>query len=110
MHGELEQCTASKIPRLLGNALMTHAEIRHNVISILSDITDQGREAVEAAPSLNDLGNWDSLSLLEFILETTKSFGIEIEPAELRNCLTFDDLVRVIQLHQEPTAISCTQS
>jgi acyl carrier protein len=89
---------------------MTDAEIRNKVTSILSEITDQGREAVEASPSLKDLGKWDSLSLLEFILEATKIFGIEIEPAELRNCFTFDDLVRVIQLHREPMAISCTQS
>lgn len=89
---------------------MTNAEIRHKVISILSDITEQSRETVAAAPSLQDLANWDSLSLLEFILETTKVFGIEIEPAELRNCSNLDDLVLAIQLHQEPTAVSCTQS
>lgn len=89
---------------------MTHAEIRNKVISILSDITDQSRKAVEATPSLKDLAKWDSLSLLEFILESTKLFGIEIEPAELRNCVTADDLVRVIQLHQEPATLSCTQS
>jgi acyl carrier protein len=89
---------------------MTNAEIRNKVISILSDITDQDGEAVEVTPSLQDLAKWDSLSMLEFILETTKTFGIEIEPAELRNCFTFDDLVRVIQLHQEPTTVSCTQS
>jgi acyl carrier protein len=89
---------------------MTDAEIRDKVISILSDITDQNRETIEATPSLKDLARWDSLSLLEFILETAQVFGIEIEPSELRNSFTFDDLVLTIRLHQEPTTVSCTLS
>lgn len=89
---------------------MTSTEIQDKVISILSEITEQSRGTVKAAPSLRDLANWDSLSLLEFILETTTVFGIEIEPAELRNCFNLDDLVLAIQLHQTPTAVSCTQS
>lgn len=95
-------------PRRVG--LMTDDEIRENLVSILSKITELSLETVRATPNLRDLANWDSLSLIEFILETAEVFSFEIEPKELRNCFAFEDLVQVMRVHQESPTVSCTPS
>jgi acyl carrier protein len=82
---------------------MTEAMIREGLISILSDVTSMSRETVEATRYLKDLKAWDSLSLVEFILGADEVFSVEIQPKELRGCVTIDDLMQVIRLHQERT-------
>lgn len=87
---------------------MTDTQIRDGLISVLCDVTGLDRETVEDAHQLKDLGTWDSLSLVDFILSTAEVFGLEVEPRELRGCVTIEDLMQVIRLHQEREPIPCT--
>ena len=87
---------------------MTDTQIRDGLISVLCDVTGLGREIVEGAHHLKDLGTWDSLSLVDFILSSAEVFDLEIEPKELRGCLTIDDLMQVIRVHQDQGPLPCT--
>lgn len=87
---------------------MTDAQIRDGLISVLCEVTGLDREDVKHAHHLKDLGTWDSLSLVEFIIGASEVFSLEIEPKELRGCLTIDDLMQVIRVRQQQGPLTCT--
>lgn len=65
---------------------------------------------VNAAPhtiqpdrSLASLANWDSLTILEFMVIADSDYNSEIQPDEVAACKTVDDLAGLLK-HNERTA------
>ena len=62
--------------------------------------TLQGHEKLE------ELENWDSTSLITFIALADSAAGVNVSPAQVVNCLTVADLLRVARVDGSPTAQS----
>lgn len=55
---------------------------------------------------LEELENWDSTSLITFIALADSAAGVNVSPAEVVNCLTVADLLRVARVDMPSTAQS----
>jgi hypothetical protein len=53
---------------------------------------------------LEELENWDSTSLISFIALADSAAGANVSPAQVVNCLTVADLLRVARVDISPTA------
>ncbi len=61
--------------------------------------------SVRGNEELKDLKSWDSLTILEFIVLADNDYKSEVQPTDITECKTVDDLARVTfaqsSLHNE---------
>jgi hypothetical protein len=55
---------------------------------------------------LEDLENWDSTSLITFIALADSAAGVNVSPAQVVNCQTVADLLRVARVDSSQSAQS----
>jgi hypothetical protein len=55
---------------------------------------------------LEELDNWDSTSLITFIALADSAAGANVSPAQVVNCLTVADLLRVARIDTSSTVQS----
>ncbi len=51
--------------------------------------------SVKGDQELQALKNWDSLTILEFMVLADNDFKSDVQPAEITDCRTVDDLARL---------------
>ena len=52
---------------------------------------------------LEELENWDSTSLITFIALADSTTGVSISPAQIVNCFTVTDLLRLARAESSPS-------
>ncbi len=67
---------------------MTTEKIRNQVRQIAADITAQ--------PSGQD-GSWDSLQLLNMVLQLEQNFDVHFSPEEINEMQNFDGITRLVE-------------
>ena len=55
--------------------------------------------SVKGEQELQTLKSWDSLTILEFIVLADDDFKSEVQPADITNCKTVDDLAQLTFAH-----------
>ena len=55
--------------------------------------------SVRKNQELKSLKNWDSLTILEFIVMADTDYGIDLQPAAISACETVDDLAQLTLEH-----------
>ena len=51
--------------------------------------------SVVGEQSLNELASWDSLAILEFMILASSDYGRDVQPSDIADCETVDDLAQV---------------
>ena len=75
---------------------MTHDEF----LSQMDDILNLPPGTLRGDEKLEELENWDSISLITFIALADSSSGVSISPAQVVNCSTVADLLRLAHAHE----------
>jgi acyl carrier protein len=55
--------------------------------------------SVKGDQELRTLKNWDSLTILEFMVLADNDFKSDVQPADITSCRTVDDLARLTIAH-----------
>lgn len=55
--------------------------------------------SVKMEQELKGLNNWDSLTILEFIVMADTDYSRDLQPAEIAACKTVDDLAQLTLAH-----------
>ena len=48
--------------------------------------------------ALADFQQWDSLAVLDFVMDAEKQFGVELSPDEVYKCKTVEDIIHLVEL------------
>jgi acyl carrier protein len=48
--------------------------------------------------ALADFQQWDSLAILDFVMDAEKQFGVELSPDEVHKCETVEDIIHLLEL------------
>ena len=48
--------------------------------------------------NLDDLENWNSLAMVEYIALADSNGGVKLSPRQIRDCNTIDDLARLARI------------
>jgi len=64
----------------------------------MDDILGLPEGTLRGNEKLEELENWDSTSLITLIALADSSAGVNISPAQVVNCLTVADLLRVARI------------
>jgi hypothetical protein len=73
---------------------MTHDEF----LLQMDEILGLPARTLRGNEKLEDLENWDSTSLITFIALADSAAGVNVSPAQVVNCLTVADLLRVARV------------
>lgn len=63
---------------------------------MIEDVIEASPGRVSGDTKLNELDNWDSLSILQFIVNVDKHFGITLAAAQLSPCQVVNDLIGLL--------------
>lgn len=63
----------------------------------MDEILDLPAGTLQGHERLEELQNWDSISLITFIALAESNNGVSISPAQIVNCSTVADLLRLAQ-------------
>ena len=65
-------------------------------IVLLEEVMDVEAGSIAVDTNLDDIDEWDSLSILTLITEVKKRFDISLTTAQIREFKTIDDICKVI--------------
>jgi acyl carrier protein len=74
-----------------------HAERHEKIIAMLKEAAHT-ESVVALDDSLADLQQWDSLAILDFVMDAEKQFGVELSPDDVHKCKTVEDIVHLLGL------------
>lgn len=57
--------------------------------------TDPG--SISIATQLDSLPQWDSLAFVSFLAMAHSKYGVRVTPTELRQCVNFADLMKLLE-------------
>jgi acyl carrier protein len=67
---------------------MTRPEVLH----VLTDVLNKPAGSLKGSEKLKDLPGWDSMAVATFMGMYVDKFGVVLEPDDISNCITVDDL------------------
>jgi acyl carrier protein len=65
-------------------------------LQCIEEVLDVSEGSLRGDELLRDLENWDSLAFLSFLAMADTRFGIKVTPAELRACVSVEDLCKLL--------------
>jgi acyl carrier protein len=72
---------------------MTYAEF----LTSLEELVEAPAGSLKGTQKLEDLEQWDSVSMVSFLALAEEKSGIQLAPRQLTACATVDDLYRLTQ-------------
>lgn len=60
---------------------------------MLDELMDEDAGTTQSGAKLSEMEAWDSLTLMEFIATVDREFGVVVEPKQLAEAETVDDLL-----------------
>jgi acyl carrier protein len=67
-------------------------------INQIADILEIEPINLSGAEVLEEIGNWDSLSIISFVAMVDTEFKIIVDPEKLKNAKTINDLIELVGL------------
>jgi len=71
---------------------------RNEFLLQMDDILGLQSGTLRGDEKLEDLENWDSTSLITFIALADSNAGVAVSPAQVANCTTVSDLLRLARV------------
>lgn len=68
--------------------------MENKILEILKNVFDL--ETVDSSCSKETCEKWDSIGLLNLVIELESEFGISIEPEEISKMKSFTDIVAIV--------------
>jgi len=62
----------------------------------LEGLLELDRGSLTLGTELAALGQWDSLAFVSFLAMADSKYGVKVAPAELRQCATVGDLMKLV--------------
>lgn len=66
--------------------------------SAVAEILEISPEGLKGSEILEDIGNWDSLSIISFVAMVDSDMNKPVEPEKLKEARTLDDLAALVGL------------
>lgn len=76
---------------------MTRREIIERLVPVMEDVFDTDDLVYSDTLTARDIGEWDSLSHIRFMVATERAFGVRFTPGEIESFKNVGDLVTVVQ-------------
>ena len=76
---------------------MLTSETQIKLLSLFREILGPSKLDCSESTELRSLENWDSLSVLDFILGLEDHFGCQMDPGRFAGCVTIGDVMRVVE-------------
>ena len=70
---------------------------KKDFLSKLDDLLELDSGTITGDEVLQDIEEWDSLTLLEFIALVDKEFGVTLSPENIKKAQTVNDLVNLLE-------------
>jgi acyl carrier protein len=67
-------------------------------INLLEGVLELDDGELKGDENLNDLIDWDSLSIMGFIAMADENYDVTISTDELANCENIEDLIDIVQI------------
>ena len=67
-------------------------------INLLEGVLELDKGGLKGDENLNDLIDWDSLSIMGFIAMADENYDVTISTDELANCENIEDLIDIVQI------------
>lgn len=71
---------------------------RSDFLNKLADILEVDAGQLTGPENLEDVGNWDSLSIITFVAMVDSDFQLMVNPEKLQKAKTVDDLLALVNL------------
>jgi acyl carrier protein len=75
---------------------MTDAEIHQKLTSIFQDVFDDPILTISDTTTAKDIEDWDSLSHINLIVATEKTFGVSFTTKDVKGLANVGDFIRLI--------------
>ena len=72
---------------------------KSDFLANLDEMMDQPKGTLKGGEALQDLPNWDSMTLVQFIAFADEEFSLSIPTAKLLSCQTVDNLAGLLDPH-----------
>lgn len=72
-------------------------EMHNKVIAMLKAAAHMERD-IALGDTLEDFQQWDSLAILDFVMDVEKQFGVELSPDEVHKCRTVEDTIQLLEM------------
>lgn len=69
---------------------------RNEFLLLLDEVLGLEPGTVKGSETLDDFGDWNSLSVISFMALVDERFGISLEPSQIAGCSTIADLVGLL--------------
>jgi acyl carrier protein len=66
-------------------------------INLLEGVLELDKGELKGGENLDDLIDWDSLSIMGFIAMADENYDVTISTDELANCENIEDLIDIVQ-------------
>ena len=66
-------------------------------INLLEGVLELDKGELKGGENLDDLIDWDSLSIMAFIAMVDENYNVTISTDELANCENIEDLIDIVQ-------------
>lgn len=66
-----------------------------DILAILRNITDD--QSIESTTLLENIENWNSLSVIGFLAKVDKECGVRVNPSSLANCQTIGEIMEYVK-------------
>jgi acyl carrier protein len=67
-------------------------------LSAMDNLLEMSDGTLQGPENLDDLENWNSLAMVEYIALVDSNTGAKVSPRQIRDCETIDDLARLARV------------
>jgi acyl carrier protein len=71
---------------------------RQEFLLAMDRILELPEGTLTGAESLDDLENWNSLAMVEYIALADSNNGTQLSPRQIRDCTSIDDLAKLARI------------
>lgn len=72
---------------------------RQEFLTLLDELFELPVGTLKGAEQLDDLGHWDSLTMMGFVALANEHFDKTLSPRQFANCSKINDLLHLVDLH-----------
>lgn len=72
---------------------------KKELLQMLEEIVEADPDTLTGEELIEDLENWDSLAIVNFIALVDENFGITLSPGKIMNSKTVDQLISLLDGH-----------
>lgn len=84
--------------------MQTQPPSRERFYHSLEQMLNLPAGSIHGSEDLRELKSWDSLAILEFMTMASMEYDSDVEPADLAECKTVDDLAGVVFRARSPAS------